>query len=150
MNCFQNLLSLWYITTIYINANENQKLWIAFRIYYLCDTSQHTNLTYRWGGCCELLSEFIIFVIHHNKKIALILTHSVVNCFQNLLSLWYITTKGNEDATAGLLWIAFRIYYLCDTSQQQAILQTILSCCELLSEFIIFVIHHNFSENEML
>ena len=143
VNCFQNLLSLWYITTEETVILFSTKLWIAFRIYYLCDTSQLNSLHSCFAIRCELLSEFIIFVIHHNQNTSIKNAIVVVNCFQNLLSLWYITTDIAPRIINGWLWIAFRIYYLCDTSQQGVLNGLLLRCCELLSEFIIFVIHHN-------
>ena len=120
-------------------------MWIAFRIYYLCDTSQPTYSYFIDNNGCELLSEFIIFVIHHNSPLTSIKQVPVVNCFQNLLSLWYITTRHLGKKIDFRLWIAFRIYYLCDTSQQIYYFFCYYSRCELLSEFIIFVIHHNFN-----
>ena len=143
MNCFQNLLPLWYITTEYMRRTPADGLWIAFRIYYLCDTSQQKFYCSMTIQCCELLSEFITFVIHHNANIIILLNILVVNCFQNLLPLWYITTFYRSYITFYVLWIAFRIYYLCDTSQRLALQGFTTLCCELLSEFITFVIHHN-------
>ena len=124
VNCFQNLLSLWYITTITCSLFIPLVLWIAFRIYYLCDTSQQGRRMVRLCTRCELLSEFIIFVIHHNTEPHKYKPANVVNCFQNLLSLWYITTMVMSVLCQYVLWIAFRIYYLCDTSQQFFILKT--------------------------
>ena len=143
VNCFQNLLPLWYITTTIFRWLWSIMLWIAFRIYYLCDTSQQTMKKLELKLSCELLSEFITFVIHHNGINYAGIRTRVVNCFQNLLPLWYITTRWGNFTCAILLWIAFRIYYLCDTSQQRIKLTTKKQGCELLSEFITFVIHHN-------
>ena len=148
MNCFQNLLPLWYITTFLQLRQTTTELWIAFRIYYLCDTSQLHFRYLLFPHCCELLSEFITFVIHHNIVVFLNFFYGVVNCFQNLLPLWYITTIFKNFPSILLLWIAFRIYYLCDTSQQKRSREWRCSSCELLSEFITFVIHHNFTKKK--
>ena len=117
VNCFQNLLPLWYITTGVWQSQLYLALWIAFRIYYLCDTSQRLQRKRHQPNCCELLSEFITFVIHHNSSLSWGESLAVVNCFQNLLPLWYITTVCSFQTKPPMLWIAFRIYYLCDTSQ---------------------------------
>ena len=143
MNCFQNLLPLWYITTLIFLYHRGLGLWIAFRIYYLCDTSQLRCGTRGSAVSCELLSEFITFVIHHNQPTVVKFIPSVVNCFQNLLPLWYITTQAVQILPNERLWIAFRIYYLCDTSQPCFTTVAPSESCELLSEFITFVIHHN-------
>jgi len=64
-----------------------------------------------------LLSKFIIFVTRHNNKKLKDLSEDVVNCFQNLLSSWHVTTLKRFLTTSLWLWIAFKIYYLRDTSQ---------------------------------
>ena len=67
-------------------------LWIAFKNYYLRDTTQRlcakANTQYR----CELLSKIIIFVTRHNIEQSVKAINNVVNCFQKLLSSWHDTT----------------------------------------------------------
>ena len=145
--CFQNLLSLWYIAT---EARSKQVgLWLrfAFRIYYLCDTSQLKIVSSLKEVGWDLLSEFIIFVIHRNKLCFKVFNFSVEICFQNLLSLWYIATFEHSICHRYLLRFAFRIYYLCDTSQRNIFSQKGCRSWDLLSEFIIFVIHRNLNAN---
>ena len=119
-------------------------MWIAFKIYYLRDTSQRSFGFSHLLNCCELLSKFIIFVTRHNFLLVSVIFWLVVNCFQNLLSSWHVTTFRNLLAFYLVLWIAFKIYYLRDTSQLVEFLRLFLHRCELLSKFIIFVTRHNF------
>ena len=143
VNCFQNLLSSWQVTTMVLCQWYHFSLWIAFKIYYLRDRSQHTNYTEGACNCCELLSKFIIFVTGHNFLIFYFLCFFVVNCFQNLLSSWQVTTNLPMWWYLRLLWIAFKIYYLRDRSQQIYYKSWNGRSCELLSKFIIFVTGHN-------
>ncbi len=118
-------------------------LWIAFKNYYLRDTTQLCLSLHSHDECCELLSKIIIFVTRHNQLSSMLLGRSVVNCFQKLLSSWHDTTKGCKDMNAFVLWIAFKNYYLRDTTQQLVIQSQLVISCELLSKIIIFVTRHN-------
>ena len=143
VNCFQKLLSSWHDTTYCFSASYNKPLWIAFKNYYLRDTTQlrfskkHTKLR------CELLSKIIIFVTRHNQLIAVSKFLLVVNCFQKLLSSWHDTTKHYQWFLWLELWIAFKNYYLRDTTQRLKPENTNATRCELLSKIIIFVTRHN-------
>mgnify|MGYP000983726214 CR=1 FL=1 len=66
VNCFQNLVPLVSATTKTLANNRT--------------------------GSCELLSEFSTFGISNNTKVINSCTHSVVNCFQNLVPLVSATT----------------------------------------------------------
>ena len=119
VNCLQNLLSLRSETTVIFLQSVQNLLWIAYKIYYLCDRKQHANKIVEYKTCCELLTKFIIFAIGNNCCLLMYLIVPVVNCLQNLLSLRSETTgliKFNHWAE---LWIAYKIYYLCDRKQQQ-------------------------------
>ena len=145
VNCFQNLLSSWHDTTICVSVSSGFSLWIAFKIYYLRDTTQQLDFVPAFRVGCELLSKFIIFVTRHNVAIMLPSALAVVNCFQNLLSSWHDTTVLSLCHQLGWLWIAFKIYYLRDTTQRNSTKTLVLMCCELLSKFIIFVTRHNWN-----
>ena len=45
-----------------------QMLWIAYKIYYLCDRKQPTTTSRPRRISCELLTKFIIFAIGNNEK----------------------------------------------------------------------------------
>ena len=120
-------------------------MWIAFKNYYLRDTTQHNNPTAEGDTCCELLSKIIIFVTRHNAIKKQNNSSNVVNCFQKLLSSWHDTTDDDLKTLFGLLWIAFKNYYLRDTTQRWFVFWCIVCCCELLSKIIIFVTRHNFT-----
>ena len=143
VNCFQKLLSSWHDTTLYSNMHISTKLWIAFKNYYLRDTTQPSFFVLKWLICCELLSKIIIFVTRHNSKLQKALVSSVVNCFQKLLSSWHDTTVQANEQKMLQLWIAFKNYYLRDTTQPRPSGFVPPSCCELLSKIIIFVTRHN-------
>ena len=117
VNCFQKLLSSWHDTTVHIIAQKNNKLWIAFKNYYLRDTTQHVRIYNANRSSCELLSKIIIFVTRHNISPNSTPTLAVVNCFQKLLSSWHDTTLRMKSKRFRKLWIAFKNYYLRDTTQ---------------------------------
>ena len=123
VNCFQNLLPSWQVTTFCNVAIFERPLWIAFKIYYLRDRSQPLLCFWKAESSCELLSKFITFVTGHNKIEDWNMKTVVVNCFQNLLPSWQVTTEVVKD--------------LLDDS------------CELLSKFITFVTGHNFQAQSL-
>ena len=143
VNCFQKLLSSWHDTTLEPDRLDFPLLWIAFKNYYLRDTTQPycKNESQQIG--CELLSKIIIFVTRHNSVRFVLPNNSVVNCFQKLLSSWHDTTKPQRLKITTLLWIAFKNYYLRDTTQLSWTAIGLFLCCELLSKIIIFVTRHN-------
>ena len=118
-------------------------MWIAFKNYYLRDTTQLNIFFVFFILSCELLSKIIIFVTRHNKELKGSLKATVVNCFQKLLSSWHDTTKMAFYAAVAPLWIAFKNYYLRDTTQRAVLLPSTELGCELLSKIIIFVTRHN-------
>ena len=117
VNCFQKLLSSWHDTTGVRQYLSPKALWIAFKNYYLRDTTQLIKTTYKSISRCELLSKIIIFVTRHNNVKQMFQLDWVVNCFQKLLSSWHDTTGLNRFLPVGQLWIAFKNYYLRDTTQ---------------------------------
>ncbi len=143
VNCFQKLLSSWHDTTLLLEFHSGILLWIAFKNYYLRDTTQHNQENGRADVGCELLSKIIIFVTRHNRISNYNNTQTVVNCFQKLLSSWHDTTGSKLMNIDRQLWIAFKNYYLRDTTQQTWFGCAWSICCELLSKIIIFVTRHN-------
>ena len=143
MNCFQKLLSSWHDTTLCWISQLLFVLWIAFKNYYLRDTTQPTHPVILELNCCELLSKIIIFVTRHNSNNFRRILCLVVNCFQKLLSSWHDTTSSNWVIKVIKLWIAFKNYYLRDTTQPRVYWCKYLLSCELLSKIIIFVTRHN-------
>ena len=119
-------------------------MWIAFKNYYLRDTTQLRDLTVKGNNGCELLSKIIIFVTRHNQNNDYFVNIDVVNCFQKLLSSWHDTTGVKSEKQPNPLWIAFKNYYLRDTTQQFRQIYNTMNSCELLSKIIIFVTRHNF------
>ena len=143
VNCFQKLLSSWHDTTIWSLSIWCRQLWIAFKNYYLRDTTQRWYPIPLQNIRCELLSKIIIFVTRHNKGLHFKQIKNVVNCFQKLLSSWHDTTLGCFEQGRTQLWIAFKNYYLRDTTQHYDITWNGSPSCELLSKIIIFVTRHN-------
>ena len=147
VNCFQKLLSSWHDTTsIFFNC-WSSPLWIAFKNYYLRDTTQQNGKELCENARCELLSKIIIFVTRHNSLEYLEAPHLVVNCFQKLLSSWHDTTRFIWWIHSQMLWIAFKNYYLRDTTQLERCRAGNDFSCELLSKIIIFVTRHNKSKS---
>ena len=116
VNWFQNFVSLWSETVkaqkrttghccelvskfcIFVIWNSpvifvrlSGWLWIGFKILYLCDLKQSIVFSGVSSVCCELVSKFCIFVIW--------------NSYSQTVS------------TATMLWIGFKILYLCDLKQ---------------------------------
>ena len=118
-------------------------MWIAFKNYYLRDTTQQITFIIIIWIRCELLSKIIIFVTRHNLTVKKEWYSLVVNCFQKLLSSWHDTTIGDIVRINGQLWIAFKNYYLRDTTQLLRKTGCWHKRCELLSKIIIFVTRHN-------
>ena len=145
VNCFQKLLSSWWRTTNGITLNTLNKLWIAFKNYYLRDEEQPYSVCYLFKLCCELLSKIIIFVMKNNLSVFRLFVIVVVNCFQKLLSSWWRTTLEHLQPYRVQLWIAFKNYYLRDEEQHFSGLQLLRQGCELLSKIIIFVMKNNLS-----
>ena len=143
VNCFQKLLSSWHDTTLLNDWIISLVLWIAFKNYYLRDTTQQTTENGKLQHGCELLSKIIIFVTRHNLIRFWKAWSRVVNCFQKLLSSWHDTTPCSIMPLSDALWIAFKNYYLRDTTQRSVYLFGRNACCELLSKIIIFVTRHN-------
>ena len=148
VNCFQKLLSSWHDTTNPCTGFASAVLWIAFKNYYLRDTTQRSNSLHARRSCCELLSKIIIFVTRHNSANKQKESFHVVNCFQKLLSSWHDTTVYWWNWHSALLWIAFKNYYLRDTTQLKQKVPLFLCSCELLSKIIIFVTRHNCMVNQ--
>ena len=143
MNCFQKLLSSWHDTTNWKKRSRCLSLWIAFKNYYLRDTTQPFTGNLSWIYRCELLSKIIIFVTRHNITFMDNIKVLVVNCFQKLLSSWHDTAYWHNNNTINQLWIAFKNYYLRDTTQLTIINHNTIISCELLSKIIIFVTRHS-------
>ena len=120
-------------------------MWIAFKNYYLRDTTQHRVDSSVKNARCELLSKIIIFVTRHNPSNGNEVRFLVVNCFQKLLSSWHDTTRNVLSKRTKGLWIAFKNYYLRDTTQPEYEIIDDYISCELLSKIIIFVTRHNYS-----
>ena len=143
VNCLQNLLSLRSETTHFSFGISSSTLWIAYKIYYLCDRKQLTERLNATLTRCELLTKFIIFAIGNNADTFEAASVSVVNCLQNLLSLRSETTAKKTGIASTKLWIAYKIYYLCDRKQLLLFPALTFPSCELLTKFIIFAIGNN-------
>ena len=118
-------------------------LWIAFILLYLWDTTQPATNSAFVMICCELLSFYCIFEIQHNSTSDKIFPKTVVNCFHFTVSLRYNTTSCIIDVASILLWIAFILLYLWDTTQHSYQGSAPILGCELLSFYCIFEIQHN-------
>ena len=139
VNCFQKLLSSWWRTARQFSQLLRRWLWIAFKNYYLRDEGQ---LRFRYPfdlPGCELLSKIIIFVMKDSSFNKTVLNSFVVNCFQKLLSSWWRTAISYKYTNTGVLWIAFKNYYLRDEGQLSENQRVSPPSCELLSKIIIFV-----------
>ena len=143
VNCFQKLLSSWWRTANFVNLDNNSKLWIAFKNYYLRDEGQRRAEEAQLYFSCELLSKIIIFVMKDSSQAFTWVALSVVNCFQKLLSSWWRTAKPKYWRMVVKLWIAFKNYYLRDEGQLSITNIIIFHSCELLSKIIIFVMKDN-------
>ena len=132
---------------------------------YLCDLKQYTISYNSIQSSCELVSKFCIFVIWNSLIMTQSYLTSVVNWFQNFVSLWSETVNGRKCESKSscelvskfcifviwnsfimkqiivkMLWIGFKILYLCDLKQYK--FERIMANygCELVSKFCIFVI----------
>ena len=114
VNWFQNFVSLWSETVNGIWRIWGCLLWIGFKILYLCGLKQSSTLKLNiWTGC-ELVSKFCIFVV------------------------WNSVAKTTGEIS--MLWIGFKILYLCGLKQSELLLNFYTDGCELVSKFCIFVV----------
>ena len=145
VNCFQIFLSSWWFATLRLRLLTLTELWIAFKFFYLRDGSQLLYHVKRNIACCELLSNFSIFVMVRNFTDEVETNRVVVNCFQIFLSSWWFATLTEKRLSRCALWIAFKFFYLRDGSQLYGRSRDQQSSCELLSNFSIFVMVRNFN-----
>ena len=73
-----------------------------------------------------------------------------MNCFQKLLSSWWRTAKPSDWCVLTWLWIAFKNYYLRDEGQPYRRVVVEITCCELLSKIIIFVMKDSQTSNRCI
>ena len=128
------------------NNNQIKSLWIGFKILYLCGLKQYQkgevvyvyvvnwfqNFVSLWSETvfsktsvaksgCELVSKFCIFVVWNSTEKNYGALDTVVNWFQNFVSLWSETVCGDFDFICNWLWIGFKILYLCGLKQLENI-----------------------------
>ena len=165
VNWFQNFVSLWSETVESRGLIYNLKLWIGFKILYLCGLKQFHCVRTTPRKRCELVSKFCIFVVWNSIVYPFSSNICVVNWFQNFVSLWsetviwYCFSKcsccelvskfcifvvwnsgSNKSISTTTLWIGFKILYLCGLKQYIWYCFSKCSCCELVSKFCIFVV----------
>ena len=67
---------------------------------------------------------------------------SVVNWFQNCIFVWAITRLKGGSINKSLLWIDFKIVFLCEQSQAYKVKCTHCGSCELISKLYFCVSNH--------
>ena len=117
VNCFQIFIFVSSDTTPKQPKANATPLWIAFKFLSLCRQTQRTNIICRHRSSCELLSNFYLCVVRHNKERKIWNWLLVVNCFQIF------------------------IFVSSDTTIKRT--QPLYSSCELLSNFYLCVVRHN-------
>ena len=187
------LLSEFYLYVIFtaqVNLTPLYRgLWIAFRILSLCDIHSDAlqlmdqnlvvncfqNFIFMWysqhmiskrypSGCCELLSEFYLYVIFtaawslpfwraklwiafrilslcdiHSIGYILSASTRVVNCFQNFIFMWYSQPiEGREEEVDSCELLSEFYLYVIFTARLISTWRAF--SCELLSEFYLYVI----------
>ena len=165
VNWFQNFVSLWSETVELKYLAAQLKLWIGFKILYLCDLKQYSSPSMKVYRGCELVSKFCIFVIWNSHIQVLFAQFQVVNWFQNFVSLWSetvtqysrILTKSCELVSKFCIFVIWNspekltqnLKLVVNWFQNFVSLwsETVLwrnrsprHCCELVSKFCIFVI----------
>ena len=142
VNRFQNFVSLHASKTFTVCVPPNVSLWIAFKILYLC------MLQKRFGVFVlrmPVVNRFQNFVSLHASKTALLKAKTLTGCeslskfciFACFKNAW---NKGKNNT---MLWIAFKILYLC--MLQKLLQNTVMPIlrCESLSKFCIFACFKN-------
>jgi len=119
---------------------------------------------------CDLLSKNCIFTLNYNFALPVSKIAAVVICFQKIVSLLWITTKGYKCSLIGScdllsknciftlnynilllmimfpqLWFAFKKLYLYSELQLLQNLDPALPSCDLLSKNCIFTLNYNIS-----
>ena len=114
------LLSILYLCSVKHNMAKRvitkEELWIAFNFVSLQCETQHTLISSKWKGCCELLSILYLCSVKHNNKRLTRLPWEVVNCFQFCIFAVWNTTRAEIFSVPDWLWIAFNFVSLqCET-----------------------------------
>ena len=117
MNCFQIIIFVSPETTRLVKYLNKILLWIAFKLLFLCRQKQHISLT-------------------NENKI-------VVNCFQIIIFVSPETTFRQQRTAALMLWIAFKLLFLCRQKQLRCNNKRCEVSCELLSNYYFCVARNN-------
>ena len=117
-------------------------MWIDFKIVFLCEQSQVKASLSFFSSCCELISKLYFCVSNHKIYPCGFSSLFVVNWFQNCIFVWAITRSQIGILNVTLLWIDFKIVFLCEQSQECLYQQQFLWCCELISKLYFCVSNH--------
>ena len=144
MNWFQNCIFMWWITANGREIIYKNLLWIDFKIVFLCDESQLLYRNLASSLSCELISKLYFYVMNHSTLETLPIQYLVVNWFQNCIFMWWITARTSNLYFQLLLWIDFKIVFLCDESQPSRLKGTLEARCELISKLYFYVMNHSY------
>ena len=141
--CFQ-ILYLWYSdTTKGLQIVVIDQLWFAFKFYIFDILIQLNRLCNEVLQRCDLLSNFISLIFWYNAKQNPRKNNRVVICFQ-ILYLWYSdTTLRGQKTDLSQLWFAFKFYIFDILIQHSTFSPDLVSCCDLLSNFISLIFWYN-------
>ena len=168
MNCFQIIIFVSPETTCPGSTKGIPALWIAFKLLFLCRQKQQNSLFLAQYESCELLSNYYFCVARNNVASNDCSEPPVVNCFQiiifvspettperywyqhqscELLSNYYFCVARNNiinhKVKFYVLWIAFKLLFLCRQKQQFTKNGTHAKSCELLSNYYFCVARNN-------
>ena len=96
------------------------------------------------GYALWIAFRFCIFVLWTQYFFGLKFSPNVVNCFQILYIRSLNTMMSLDVRITSWLWIAFRFCIFVLWTQSRAETSRVISCCELLSDFVYSFFEHNY------
>ena len=116
VNWFQNFVSLWSET---VNQNEkfsrnSCELVSKFCIFVVWNSSKKSHLL---TICCELVSKFCIFVVWNSYLLDFFGTKTCCELVSKFCIFVVWNSIFNFSLTHNVLWIGFKILYLCGLKQ---------------------------------
>ena len=107
--CFQTLLFVHLITTLWLVFWILKRLWFAFKLCSLYIWLQHLFTWILIRLSCDLLSNFALCTFDYNSIYFFLQMQDVVICFQTLLFVHLITTFISYIWNFNRLWFAFKL-----------------------------------------
>ena len=142
MNCFQIIIFVSPETTMFWYFSKETPLWIAFKLLFLCRQKQLVAVL-KNGRIVVNCFQIIIFV---SPETTVKERHTTTICCELLSNYYFCVARNNNfyfPLFRYLLWIAFKLLFLCRQKQQRTTAAARWCSCELLSNYYFCVARNN-------